>query len=102
MQVITCMSKHDPHRVRNQRGRTRSLSGPLRRTTRSGLRLSNNGRPSRYVAFALVAAVHLLVIVALRVELSRRERDNALAKEDAPALIVSFLELVEPSPEEPP
>lgn len=66
------------------------------------MRLSNNGRSSRYVAFAIVAALHVLIVVALRVELSQRDRARALAKEDTPPLIVSFLELVEPSPEEPP
>jgi hypothetical protein len=54
------------------------------------------------VAFAIVAVLHLFLVVALRVELSRRDRDNRPPSEESPALIVSFLELVEPSPEVPP
>jgi hypothetical protein len=53
------------------------------------------------VAFAIVATLHVLLVVALRVELSQRHREDA-SSEEAPPLIVSFLELVEPSPEEPP
>jgi hypothetical protein len=54
------------------------------------------------VVFAIVAALHVFLVVALRVELSHRDLDGALPKDETPPLIVSFLELVEPSPEEPP
>src|SRR5689334_11202 len=90
------------HCGRNQRASMRSLSEPLIRRPRSGLRLSNNGRPSRFVAFAIVAIVHALLLVALRVELSRSGREDAQSQEEPPTLIVSFLEEVEPSPEGPP
>jgi hypothetical protein len=51
------------------------------------------------VALIVVGVLHLLLVVALRLELPRRDREPS--QESAPALIVSFLEQVEPSPEEP-
>ena len=93
------MSKDDGRCARNQPYESRSLSGPLEKNTRSGLRLSNNRRLSRCVALVVVGVLHLLVVVALRLELSRRDREPS--QESAPALIVSFLDQVEPSPEEP-
>jgi hypothetical protein len=63
------------------------------------LRLSNNRRLSRYGALAIAGVLHLLLVLALRLEISRPRHEPA--NESAPALIVSFLERLEPSPEVP-
>jgi hypothetical protein len=51
------------------------------------------------VALAIAGVLHLLLVLALRMEIARR--DLAPVAETAPTLIVSFLERLEPSPEEP-
>jgi hypothetical protein len=59
-------------------------------------------KPSRYLALFIVAGLHLLAIVVLRVELAVNARDDdTLSQNATPPLIVSFLELVEPSEAEP-
>jgi hypothetical protein len=52
------------------------------------------------VALAIAAVLQLLAIIALRVELPVRKRADT-GTDDIPPLIVSFLDLVEPSAEEP-
>jgi hypothetical protein len=55
-------------------------------------------KPSRYLALFIVAGLHLLAIVVLRVELAVNARDDGtVSSNQTPPLIVSFLELVEPS-----
>ncbi len=65
------------------------------------MRISSYRRPSRYAALAVAIVINLLALVALRVELSVPERTDSRLAADVPPLIVSFLDLVEPSAEEP-
>jgi hypothetical protein len=59
------------------------------------VRASDVKRPSRYFALIIVGVVHVLVVLALRIELGVKARGEESSQSTTP-LIVTFLELVEP------
>jgi hypothetical protein len=94
------MSKRDGATRPEPIGAPRGLCRGLEKNTGFRVRISSYRRPSRYVAIAIAAVIQLLAVVVLRVELPRQESADT-RMDGAPPLIVSFLDLVEPSAEEP-